>query len=271
MAEFGAKYPCFKPNGAASGVVLGKLAAANLTVNLASGELYADDSLAEQLSEFSSGSLAMETDNMSDPIASTVYGAKVTNGSVVFNKGDNAPEGILAYYKSLMVSGIRKFRTYIYPRAKAAVGNDNATTRGNSINFQTSQTTFTIFDDPNGDWRKTKEFDTEAAAKAWIDSELSVSGSATANLSALTIGQLPLVPSFSSGVTEYAVTTDNATDVITAAAEDANAVIAIKNGSTDVTNGSSATWTEGENTLTVTVTSGTVSKVYTVVVTYDNT
>ena len=59
MAEFGAKYPCFKPNGAASGIVLGKLAAANLTVNLASGELYADDSLAEQLSEFSSGSLAM--------------------------------------------------------------------------------------------------------------------------------------------------------------------------------------------------------------------
>lgn len=56
MAEFGAKYPCFKPNGASHGFVLGKLAAANLTVNLASGELYADDSLAEQLSEFSSGS-----------------------------------------------------------------------------------------------------------------------------------------------------------------------------------------------------------------------
>lgn len=271
MAEFGAKYSCFKPNGAANGLVLGKLVAANLTVNLASGELYADDGLAEQLSEFSSGSLAMETDNMSDPIASAVYGAKVTNGMVTYNKSDNAPEGILAYYKSLMVSGVRKFRTYIYPRAKAAVGNDNATTRGNSINFQTAQTTFTIFDDPNGDWRKTKEFDSEADAKAWIDSELSVSGAATTNLSALTVGTVPLTPAFTSGVTEYAATTTNSTDVITAAAEDANASIVIKNGDTTVSNGSAAEWSAGENTLTITVTSGNLSKVYTVVVTYDNT
>ena len=271
MAEFGAKYPCFKPNGAASGIVLGKLAAANLTVNLASGELYADDSLAEQLSEFSSGSLAMETDNMSDAVASTVYGAQVSNGIVTYNKGDYAPEGILAYFKALMVSGVRKFRGYIYPRAKAAIGNDNATTRGNSINFQTAQTTFTIFDDANGDWRRTKEFDTEAEAKAWIDSELSISGAGSANLSALTVGQQALTPAFSSGVTAYAVSTANATDVITAAAEDSNATIVIKNGDDTVTNGSTAAWAAGENTMTVTVTSGSVSKVYTVVVTYDNT
>lgn len=269
MAEFGAKYPCFKPNGASHGFVLGKLAAANLTVNLASGELYADDSLAEQLSEFSSGSLAMETDNMSDSVASGVYGAQVLNGIVTYNKGDNAPEGILGYFKSLMIGGVRKFRGYLYPRAKAALGNDNATTRGNSINFQTAQTTFTIFDDDNGDWRRTKEFDTEAEAKAWIDSELSISGAGSANLAGLTVGTLALSPAFSSGITEYAVTTGNATDVITAAPEDSEATVTIKNGETTVTNGSAATWTEGENTLTVTVTSGSVTKVYTAVVTYD--
>lgn len=41
----------------------------------------------------------------------------------------------------------------------------------------------------------------------------------------------------------------------------------IKNGETTVTNGESATWSAGENTLTVTVTNGDQEKVYTVTVT----
>ena len=152
MADFGAKFPCFKPNGAASGANIGKLVAANLTVNLASGELWADDGLAEQLSEFSNGSIAMETDNLADQDASIIYDAKVVDGEVHYNKSDTPPEGILGYYKTLIVRGVRKFRAYIYPRAKAQVGSDNAQSRGNNITFRTSQTTFTVFaDEATGD------------------------------------------------------------------------------------------------------------------------
>ena len=55
MAQFGAQYPCFAPFSGdepaatlptyGGKVVLGKLVSANLTINLASGELYADDEL----------------------------------------------------------------------------------------------------------------------------------------------------------------------------------------------------------------------------------
>ncbi len=169
MAEFGAKYPCFKKNtGTGAGVVLGKLVTANLTVNLASGELYADDGLAEQLSQFANGSLAMETDNMADSVASEIYGATVADGVVTYKSTDTPPEGTLAYYKTLMVNGERKYRAYVYPRAKAAIGNDNAQTRGSAITFQTTQTTFTIMENPNSDWRKTKECETEADAIAYV-------------------------------------------------------------------------------------------------------
>ena len=174
MAQIGAKYPCFKPSSAEAGVVLGKLVTANLTVNLASGELYADDGLAEQLSEFASGTIAMETDNMTDAVATAIYGATVEDGVVTYNKENNPPEGILGYYKTLMVAGVRKYRAYIYPRAKAAVGNDNAQTRGSSITFQTEQTTFTIMDDDTGDWRKVKDCDTEAEAIAYIKSNCGI-------------------------------------------------------------------------------------------------
>ena len=147
MAEFGAKHPCFKPNTATAGVVIGKLVSANLTVNLATGELYADDELAEQLSEFVSGSIAMETDDMTDDNASVIYDAKVDDGEVCYNIGDTPPEGILAYYKVLMRRGIKLFKGFAYPRSRAALGNDNAQTKGSNITFQTSQTTFTIFSD----------------------------------------------------------------------------------------------------------------------------
>lgn len=174
MAEFGAKYPCFKPSDAPAGIVLGKLVSANLTVNLATGELYADDALDEQASEFASGTLAMETNDLSDENASTIYGCKVQNKVVTYNIGDVAPEGTLAYYKSLMRGGKKFFKAIVYPKAKAALGNDNAQTRGNAITFSTTQTTFTIMANDAGDWRTTQTFDTEAAAKEWINTQTSI-------------------------------------------------------------------------------------------------
>ena len=71
-------------------------------------------------------------------------------------------------------------------------------------------------------------------------------------------------------MTEYTASTANASNKVTATAADDTATIVIKNGSTTVTNGSNASWQEGENTLTITVTDGidpTLEKVYTVTVT----
>lgn len=70
-------------------------------------------------------------------------------------------------------------------------------------------------------------------------------------------------------MTDYTATTSNASNTITALASDSdNTTIVIKNGSTTVTNGGSAQWSEGENTLTVTVKAdGNPDTVYTVIVT----
>ena len=174
MAEFGANYPCFKADDAVEGVVLGKLVGADLTVNLASGELYGDDGLAEQLSEFASGSIAMETDDMTDENAQAIYGCKVKDKEVVYNKGDTAPRGCLGYYKVLLRKGKRFFKGYFYPRVRAALGNDSAKTRGNSITFNTASTTFTVFADDNGDWRKTTTCETADDVKKWIQDKCKI-------------------------------------------------------------------------------------------------
>ena len=86
-------------------------------------------------------------------------------------------------------------------------------------------------------------------------------------LSGLTIGSLTLDPTFDPDVTEYAVTTSNASNKVTAATDDENATITILHGETEVENGSSVTWNEGENTLTITVERDSEQTIYTVAVT----
>lgn len=93
-----------------------------------------------------------------------------------------------------------------------------------------------------------------------------VSG-ANVNLSALTIGSISLDPTFAAGTTAYTAETSNATNAITATAADENAGVAITVNGDSLTNGSSATWEEGENTVAITVTNGGSSKTYTVTVT----
>ena len=67
-------------------------------------------------------------------------------------------------------------------------------------------------------------------------------------------------------MTSYEATTENDSDVVTAVAADENATVEINLGIAPVESGESATWQDGENTLTVTVTNGDEETVYTVTV-----
>lgn len=144
MASFGAKYPYFNPVAEEpegklpvykdqEPVRVGRLVKADLTVNLASGKLFADDGLAESVEEFSSGSIAMETDDMEDPVAGVVYGCTVEGKMVRYNVGDDPPAGGLAYFKKLMRRKKVLYKGYFYPLVKAALGNDTAQTKTDSI------------------------------------------------------------------------------------------------------------------------------------------
>jgi HK97 family phage major capsid protein len=88
-----------------------------------------------------------------------------------------------------------------------------------------------------------------------------------ARLANLTIGALTLSPAFNKSTHSYTAATTNATNTITALALDGEAEITIKLNGEAHTNGTAATWTEGENTVEITVVSGTDTETYTVVVT----
>ena len=109
MASFGAKFPNFSPikgepenelptySGA---TVLGRLIKADLSVTLASGKLFADDGMAESVDEFSSATITMETDDMTnsdgkDPID---YDAIMKNPAEFYMPATDAVTGTATYF-----------------------------------------------------------------------------------------------------------------------------------------------------------------------------
>ena len=134
----------------------------------------ADDALAEKVDMYASGSLALETDDKTDEVHAAIHGAtKDTQSSEVTDSdGDVAPRGGLCYYKVIIRGGVRYFKGVFHPLVKAILGNDSAATKGSSITFGTSATTFTVFRCNSGAWRITKEFTTESECIAWCDTKL---------------------------------------------------------------------------------------------------
>lgn len=132
-------------------------------------------------------------------------------------------------------------------------------------NYNSNTVTFGIGTPAAGE----KAIDWTSAVKSERTSEDAASSEAApdASLASLSIGSLTISPAFSADTMEYTATTSNATNVVNASAKDSKAVITIKNGDTAVENGSAATWDEGENVLTVTVTNDSAIKTYTVTVT----
>jgi len=103
----------------------------------------------------------------------------------------------------------------------------------------------------------------------WPDEEdpMEVTNMSDPRLVSLAIGALTLSPTFDRDVNSYTAATTNATNTITALSKDGDAAITILNGATEVANGAAATWVEGENIVTITVTINGQTEVYTVVVT----
>lgn len=154
-------------------VTIGEAIAGNLTVNQTSGELYSDDALNIKVTDFSSGSLALQTDGIDDEVAAAIFGATAESGLVTYSAGDVAPNGGLTYYAPMRdKSGTAYFKGYYFPKVQAAMGNDNSATKGNSISFQTANTTFTVMKCNSGVWMQTEILGTEEDAINWCESKL---------------------------------------------------------------------------------------------------
>lgn len=110
--------------------------------------------------------------------------------------------------------------------------------------------------------------DTEALVLATVRSYSAIPIVVEPLLTSLSIGDKVLNPTFASDTLAYAVTTSDANNIVSAVASPEGAVITATLNTVPVADLTSGlVWTDGENTLVITVTSGEESATYTITVT----
>ena len=145
-----------------------------------SAELYADDALAETDYSFKKGSLAITVANDDDDKDAELMGNTISEGEVIKNITDTAPEVGYGHIVTKVVNGVRKFKVEFFPRVKFTKITSDAKTRGESVEFGTTSIEGVVYpldSEMNGyaagTWEKHKTFATEAEAEAYLDTCLS--------------------------------------------------------------------------------------------------
>lgn len=146
--------------------------AISCTVDVSNNEatLYADDTLAESDTSFNSGSVTIGIDEDDDQTMADLLGHTISEeGEMVRNANDIAPYVGFGRIITKMINGTRKYKVEFIHKAKFAEPSQSDNTKGESLEFGTTELSGTISALANGDWSKTETFDTHAEALTYLE------------------------------------------------------------------------------------------------------
>lgn len=131
--------------------------------------LYADDALAESDTTFQSGTVTLGIDDEDDVTLATLLGHAIANGEIVRNATDIAPYVGLGRIITKMVSGVYKYKVEFLKKVKFSEPSQENDTKGESVEFGTSEIEGMVSALANGEWSATKTFNTFAEAQAYLE------------------------------------------------------------------------------------------------------
>ena len=147
---------------------LGKAVSANVSITNNSATLYADNVLAESDTSFQSGTITCGVDEDADSTFAPLLGHTITEGVVVKKSTDVAPFVGVGRIITKMVSGVLYYKAEVLFKVKFAEPSQDDTTKGESIEFSTSEIEGTIATLADGKWCTSQTFTTKANALAFI-------------------------------------------------------------------------------------------------------
>lgn len=163
--------PCIETDGVESYGTPKKLAeamTADLSVKTADGDLYADDTLSESVSEFDSGTLKIGIKDLVPEVTAELLGQMVDEDKVVWAGKDNEPPYVAIGFRAKKTRG--RFRYVWLLKVKFKVPSEKYETKGNSIKFNTPEIEGAIVArKKDGQWKA--DFtgtESEAAAVSWF-------------------------------------------------------------------------------------------------------
>ena len=187
-----------------------KAISCNVDISNNDAKLYADDGLAEADTTFQSGSITMGIDDEDDIMIATLLGHTIENGEMIRRADDIAPYIGLGRIVAKLVNGVRKYKVEFLYKVKMSEPSQENNTKGESVEFGTSELNGIVAQLANGMWSATKTFNTEAEAQTYLESFF---GSATA------------------ATVTYDVTTNGGTGSVAAVSTYVGATIAVDDGS----------------------------------------
>lgn len=177
MAKIGLKYPVYKTSAEtpANGVI-GKAIQASISITLSDVKLYGDDAMAENEKAFQSGTISLNTTDLSfknqaDLLGHTYDDAEST---LVANSNDVAPYTGVGFYGVLKVNNVRKFRAVWLPKVLFGEPNDEMNTKGESVEFGTYTMEGNIMQEDDGKWKEEALFETAEEAVAYLDEKKAI-------------------------------------------------------------------------------------------------
>lgn len=153
-----------------------KAISCSVSVSNNDAKLYADDALAESDTTFQSGTVTLGIDDEDDIVLATLLGHTISGGEMVRNAYDIAPYVGLGRILTKLVNGQYKYKVEFLNKVKFAEPSQENNTKGESVEFGTSEIEGQVAALANGDWSISKTFDTMSAAQSYLES---LFGSAT--------------------------------------------------------------------------------------------
>lgn len=159
--------------------ICGKAVSMSVTPNYNETKLYADNILDEYVKEFKDGTISLGVDRLPIAAKNILFGHTVdaSGKEVTYKSGDAAPYVGVGFYVDEVVDGAKQYVASVIYKCKFAEGATDFTTKGESIEFKTPSLEGAIAALDDGQWKKDKVFDTEAAAISWVESQLGYSAS----------------------------------------------------------------------------------------------
>lgn len=132
-------------------------------------ELYADDGLAESDTSFNGGDVTIGVDREDQETMAELLGHTATDGVMVRNTEDVAPYVGFGRIVTLMVGGAYKYKVEFLCKVKFSEPSQDDTTKGENVEFGTGEIEGKVHQLANGDWSKTKVFDTKDEAVTYLE------------------------------------------------------------------------------------------------------
>lgn len=152
--------------------------AISCTVDISNNEavLYADDAVAESDTSFQSGTVTIGIDDEDMETMATLLGHDYDSETGVMTRSanDTAPYVGLGRVIVKMVGGVYKYKVEFLNKVKFGEPSQEDNTKGESLEFATSELEGTVATLADGQWSVAKTFDTQAEAITYLEGLMAV-------------------------------------------------------------------------------------------------